>query len=166
MLKTVPQKTFTCSIFKETSLKLKIITWYWTAHLKLSVLPWTLPRTVLLDWSYRRPVRRDQGLWILSTSAGGEQLSVGFQSWHFGWRLGTKLILLCTAHLFWEAAPSLPPQRVQEEPWESASISIRVCVESKRALRTVSKSIHPNMRGQQNWDLFIFHFPLVQGRCF
>lgn len=164
MLKTVPQKTFKSSIqggFSKAKGNNMVLNCSPQA-----VLPWTLPRTVLLDWYYRRSVRRDQGLWILSTSAGGEQLSVGFQSWHFGWRLGTKLILLCTAHLFWEAAPSLPPQRVQEEPWESTSISIRVCVESKRALRTVSKSIHPNMRGQQNWDLFIFHFPLVQGRCF
>lgn len=79
MLKTVPQKTFICSIHGDYSLSTD-------NNMVLNCSPQVVYpplnplRTVLLDWYYRRSVRRDQGLWTLSTPAGGEQQSVGFQS--------------------------------------------------------------------------------------
>lgn len=164
MFKTVPQKTFICSIQGDYS-KAKDNNMVLNCSPQVVCPPLNPPRTVLLDWYYRRSVRRDQGLWTLSTSAGGEQLSVGFQSWHFGWRLGIKRILWLP-DLFWEVAPGLLPQRVEKEPGVYVHQHQGVCAESKRALRTVRKSIHLNMRGQENLDSFILYFLLVQGRRF
>lgn len=77
MFKTVPQKTFTSSIQGDFSKDNNMVL---ICSPQVVCPPLNPPRTVLLDWYYRRSVRKNQGLWILSTSAGGEQLTVGFQS--------------------------------------------------------------------------------------
>lgn len=166
MFWTAPQKAFLCSIQGDYP-KAKDDNMVLNCSPQVVWPPLNSPRIALLDWYYRRSVRGNQGLWTLSTSAGGEQLSVGFQSWHFMLRLGTKPIL-CLAQSVLGGSPKPSTSKSTRGAPGSLrrSMSIRVCVESKRALRTVSKSIHLNMRDQENWDLFIFHFPLVQARCF
>lgn len=79
MFKTLPQKTFTCPIHRDYS-KAKDNNMVLNCLPQVVCPPLNPPKTVQLDWYYRRSVRRDQGLWTFSTSAGGEQLSVGFQS--------------------------------------------------------------------------------------
>lgn len=84
MFKTFPQKTFICSIQGDYS-KAEVNTMVLNCSPQAVCPPsfglvWDPLKFVLLDWNYRRSVRRDQGLWTWSTSAGGEQLNMGFQS--------------------------------------------------------------------------------------
>lgn len=165
MFKTFPQKTFICSIQGENS-KAKDNNMVLNCSPQVVCPPLNPPQNcsaglVLQKVCQEGPRSLDSEHTCRWRTAkwGLPELTLWVKAGH-----QTHPLHCPTCFGMWPQAFHLKAHK--RSPGESMSISIRVCVESKRALRTVSKIDSPKHEGQENWDLFIFHFPLVQGRCF